>query len=80
MNTFWMVMLGSWMTLSPLFKTLITGFVFGIWSAINGDTLDLTPPVPIPMIITAAIKPPKEAFLLATEGNEVMNKMKIPMM
>lgn len=73
-----MVMLGSSMTLSPDFKILMEGLDLGTWSAIKGETFDLTPPVPIPMTMMATMKPAKEVSLEAIEGSEVMNKMKIP--
>ena len=82
------------MTLSPLFSTRIVCFVPRYCSAIKGLTLDLMPPVPIPIIICKrishllptsfkvvtidAMRPPKAAPCSIAVGNEVANRMRTP--
>ena len=68
------------MTLFPEERTLTNGFVVRTCSAIMGDTFDLIPPVPRPMMIMAAIKPGKAAPFSIDMGRDVKNKMTIPTM
>lgn len=71
---------GSTITLSPDFKVLMKGVVFSYCSAIKGETLDLIPPVPRPMTIMAAMRPPKAAPFSMATGREVRNRMRLPTM
>lgn len=54
------------------------GFLARYWSAIKGATLDLMPPVPNPMMIMAAISPPRDAPCSMDTGKEVKKRTKSP--
>lgn len=69
---------GSIITLSPDLSVLIAILLRVYWSAINGETLALIPPVPIPIIKIDAMKPPRPAPLLRKEGSDVRRRMRRP--
>jgi len=77
----WMVTAGSMITRSPVFTIVLMAIFFlWYWSAIRGATLDLMPPVPIPMIRIAATKPPIPAPFSSEVGSDVKTRMSNPTM
>lgn len=66
------------MTFSPDLSVFTKAFLNFTCSAIKGEILALMPPVPSPMIIMAAIKPPNAALCKIAVGSEVQTKMTSP--
>lgn len=68
------------MTLSPDLRVLTNGVLFWYCSAIKGLTLLLMPPVPAPIMIMAAMRPPREAPCSIATGRAVTNSTRHPTM